>query len=70
MEIHEMKVGAVYRCKGGWYRRLTSIQKEDVTYDLGWTPDASKGTSGGTLVWFARAAKELIAPSENPSAKD
>lgn len=60
MQQGEIKIGTVYRCRGGWFRRPTHIEDDYVHYDLGWTPEANKSRSGGPLEWFANTAYEAV----------
>lgn len=65
MQVDDMQVGAVYRCKGGRFRRLTSIVGDRVTYDHGWTPHADRSNQSGSLEWFAQSAQTCVElPSE------
>lgn len=64
MEAHEIKIGAIYRCKGGWYRQPTNFEERwgltEVAYRLGRTPKLEKGRSIGPLQWFSRTALECV----------
>lgn len=64
MTKDEIEIGAVYRCRGGWYRRPTHIEEHDgvqmVDYDLGWNDKVDKSSSRGPLLWFSMTAKERV----------
>lgn len=69
MQENEIKIGVVYLCRGGWYRRPTKIDGAEgyveVTYDLGWTPEVDKSQAKGPLPWFANTAYHAL-PSNPP----
>lgn len=56
MTSPEIKVGAIYQCRLGWYRKVVKIVDKPectiVRYISGRTPDNLYSRSYGALYWF------------------
>ena len=71
MDQNEIKLGCVYYCRSGWYRRPVEFtdggvsnhdQKpyQNVRYEHGRTPEANKSQSVAPLPRFAKTVKSVV----------
>jgi hypothetical protein len=59
----EIKLGTVYYCRGGWYRRPTEFFElagtPYVAYESGRDRRANQSKSSGPRLWFAKTASHI-----------
>jgi hypothetical protein len=64
MQIDEIRVGATYKCRGGYLRRVVRIEGDgsaaEVIYEWGWLPELIRSIQRGPLLWFATTARSVI----------